>query len=42
MGTILALTFIIILLLLIIPPLIVIGIKLMGGYIEWLKDKFDI
>ena len=42
MGTILALTFIIILLLLIIPPLIVIGIKLIVEYVEWLADKFDI
>ena len=42
MGTILTITLITVSLLLIIPPLIVIGVKVMGGYVEWLMDKFDI
>ena len=42
MGVILACVLIVTLLCLIMPPIIVIGIKTLGGYINWLLDKFEL
>lgn len=42
MDTFLACVLIVILLCLIIPPIIIIGIRILGGYVDWLWDKFNL
>lgn len=42
METLLVCVLIFALLCLIVPPIIIIGVKILGGYIDWLVDKFDL
>lgn len=42
MDTFLVCVTIFILLCLIVPPIVVIGIKLLGRYLNWLIDKFKL
>lgn len=42
MDTFLVCVVIVILSCLIVPPLIIIGVKIIGGYVDWLLDKFNL